>query len=250
MSGGRLRAIASALALVAVLTVLSTATLAAVTRYGEHPSAGSSELTGSTQPPTPEVPEHVFPDGQFLYGDAADNVVWEVPSQDSGWQPAGGDEYIFDDEDGAFAVGMRDGAVLHEGICGDEKFTNRALTGIVEPAADDTVELREANRELAVEWLKWASLTDDDTYLDTSGPEQRDVQLADGTPAVLASGTADQQPAGACTADRIAIDLLSFDSGRGRTTVILVRDLGGVDRRLSDADAERILGTVRLQRPE
>lgn len=178
---------------------------------------------------------------QVVTGGEHDAAVFEVGD---GWtlRPRG-TSIFYTDAEGRIRAGLDGAAVFRDGACAaGQGASNRAFAGFGRPSR---LPARRTSRVLARQWRD--ALAHDDrtaTTHEAGALRTREVQLDDGSGAVRTDvGLRITEPS-ACEAARVRASVVSLETGGWTSSVVLVRDLGVPDA-LDDADAERLLASLR-----
>ncbi|MFC4786968.1 hypothetical protein ACT8ZV_21010 [Nocardioides sp. MAHUQ-72] len=243
----RLASLLAVLAVVAVLGTAVTAVAAYTQRDGSTPSSGGGGTPGPGEPSASRTVEkvHVFDDGQFVVGDRGDNALFEVPASAEGWSLESSDTVVYYlDRQGDPAVGVNGPAVFRDGYCKKRSTSsNRGFVGFTRSATG--MGARQANTDLAKEWVAAISLNED---LRTSSPHTpvrtTQVTLADGSTAVRSTSRITLSDPGPCDPPAVQLAIVSLDTGEAVANLVMVRDLDAPGT-LDDDLAEKILSTLR-----
>lgn len=236
--------LASVLALVAVLAVLSSGTVTAAAylrRDGAAAVAGRADAVGS---PSERARPSGFAGGREVVGRGA-GARFEVPP--TGWTRQRDTVLYYVDRHGERSVAVADPAVFRAGYCPGRATSNRGFAGFTRPPAGSAVgrSVRVANRALARRWVRAVALAADLVTRRPHTPLRTVARtLADGTEAVRSTARVAVDDAGRCGAPEVAVTLLSLPTGKGVAHLVLVRDAGAAGT-LSGRMAERIVETAR-----
>ncbi len=184
---------------------------------------------------------------QLVTGGEHDAAVFEVGD---GWvlRPRG-TSLFYTDADGRISAGLDGAAVFHDGACaaqdgsvGEAATGNRAFAGFGRPSR---LSARRTSRVLAQQWRDALGHDARTGTTHAAGAlRTRRVELDDGSVAARTDvGLRIARP-GACEAARVRTSVVSLDTGRWTSSVVLVRDLGVPDA-LDGAAAERLLASLR-----
>jgi hypothetical protein len=189
----------------------------------------------------PGRPDDASGGRQMVSGGEHDAAVFEVGD---GWvlRPRG-TSLFYTDAEGRISAGLDGAAVFRDGVCAaGEGASNRAFAGFGRPSR---LPARRTSRVLAQQWRD--ALAHDartGTTHEAGALRTREVGLDDGSTAVRTDvGLVIVEPS-ACEAARVRASVVSLDTGRWTTSVVLVRDLGVPDA-LDGAAAERLLASLR-----
>ena len=224
----------------APLLVLAAVTLALVLVTSGVVVAGWADRLGG--PAAQVSPADGAPgDVQVVSGGEHDAAVFEVGD---GWvlRPRG-TSLFYTDAEGRISAGLDGAAVFRDGACAaGEGASNRAFAGFGRPSR---LPARRTSRVLAQQWRD--ALGHDartGTTHEAGALRTRAVELDDGSVAVRTDvGLGIVEPS-ACEAARVRASVVSLDTGRWTSSVVLVRDLGVPDA-LDGAAAERLLASLR-----
>lgn len=195
-------------------------------RWGEGPDA---------------TPAAVSPGAvQVVRGGERDAAAFDVAG-DWTLRPRG-TSLFYTDAEGRISAALDGAAVLRDGFCDRAGTSNRAVAGF---GRVSRLPVRRTSRAVAQQWR--AAIAYDSRTGATHGTSRvrtREVELADGSPAVRSDFTLLIAEPRACEAARVRTSVVSLDTGRWTASLVLVRDLDEPDA-LGDADAERLLGSLR-----
>lgn len=252
-------AVTAIVAAVGLVATIGTAAVVAVAE-ADGPDRSSPQTTVSTLAAPSESAAPAFRDGQTLYGDAADNLAVDVPSGADDWELTDiGDAVTFKTEDGADDFSVLGPALYAFQSCPREQ-SALGYVGLVTPIDDDGRGVDKiADRAMEL-FLYGESAGDKGEPMGTHTKiDKSEVELPDGTGAVLYTSTASVARPGRCETPSIEVNVLTVDSGAYYTTVVLGRAVehpAGYDARkrkryplMTDDTRERILASVRLQNP-
>lgn len=252
---GRTGTIALVLAALSTLALLAAIVTAAVLALGDDDAAATD---GSERPPEPSVPKPESAGGQIIYGDRRQNAQFEIPSLDIGWSVTSPGITLYDeggpDADGDGRLDKRAEVrgtigLYKEGLCTNDHGPQQpAFVGFSEPEKSDDAEA--VNKDVADNWLDVLSYKEDNkTRHEATDVTTESVDLPDDVAGYLSQATvtiaeADREK---CFPPKVEVNVLSFESGTGYvTSVVLCRDLEG-EQELADDQVEEILGTVRRE---
>ncbi|NYD57784.1 hypothetical protein BKA08_002022 [Nocardioides marinisabuli] len=183
---------------------------------------------------------------QLVRGGEHDAAVLEVGD---GWtlRPRG-TSLFYTDAQGRISAGIDGAAVFRDGFCEADgpgapgRPSNRAIAGF---GRVSRLAPRATSRELARQWRDAVAYDHRTATTHETGPlRTREVELADGSAAVRTDVALRVADPGVCEAARVQISVVSLDTGRWTSSVVLVRDRGVPDA-LGDAAADRLLGSLR-----
>lgn len=247
-----------AMAGVAVLAVVGTASFSAVVAVAGDPES-QSDPPGAGDPLNPTqtgaaVPGEAFPRSQ-VGTFSKQNVRFEVPELGSGWASPAASVIYWDLADGR--VILREQAPYGAGFCRDSGLLGFA--GPLEPEADEGQSLEEAGLDTMRPWAiaigsPQEKSTKDPPVVDppTEGPEpeveQESIMLSDGTEAVLTVMTIDIAGGGSrCSPEQSELAGVTLDVGDDLVTVVVNRDLDYAPRIRPADRRERPLIDVRTR---
>ncbi len=180
---------------------------------------------------------------QEVRGGVHDAAVFEVGD---GWtlRPRGTSLFLTDAE-GRISVALDGAAVFRDGACeagAGAASANRAVAGFGRPSR---LPARRTSRVLARQWRDAvAHDSRTGTTHATGALRTRAVTLADGSPAARSDTTVAIARPRACEAARVRVSVVSLDTGRWTSSVVLLRDLDEPDA-LGGAAADRLLAGLR-----
>ena len=180
-------------------------------------------------------------DVQVVSGGEHDAAVFEV-GDDWVLRPRG-TSLFYTDAEGRISAGLDGAALFRDGACAaGEGASNRAFAGFGRPSR---LPARRTSRLLARQWRD--ALAHDartGTTHRAGALRTREVDRDDGSAAVRTDvGLRIVEPS-ACEAARVRASVVSLDTGRWTSSVVLVRDLDVPDA-LDGASAERLLASLR-----
>lgn len=226
-----------ALAVVALALVLVTSAVVVAEwagRAGDPAVAGSAGSTGSTGQVT---------GAQVVRGGVHDAAVLEVRG-DWALRPRG-TSLFFTDAEGRISAALDGAAVFRDGACGageGSASANRAITGFGRPSR---LPARRASRAVVRQWRDAVAHDSRTGTTHATGPlRTRALALVDGSPAMRSDTTVTIREPRACEAGRVRVSVVSLDTGRWTSSVVLVRDLDEPDA-LGDDAADRLLAGLR-----
>jgi len=245
-----LTALATAAAVVAVVTVLTSGAVAGqrfATRDSgsDGPTTPAAQTTGTPTIAYPTIDKptsSVFENGQLVTGDAKRNAYFEVPAD---WDYLDTMLIGLETKDSYRGLLPRVfGAAYYDADwCGtDDLPVGRAYFGLTGPVGTDDV--RAANLKARDSWV--AGLSFDQKLGDkpptTTSP--RALTLDDGTTAYVSS-VSGRMTDGECASDLVKVTVLSIDTGEYVATVVGHRFLG-TGKDLSEAMLMKVLTSVRV----
>ena len=247
-----LTALATAAAAAAVVMVLVTAAVA--TQQFARRDTGAARVTSPTsrspsiqyRPDTPIQPT-LFEHGQIVRSDTANNAYFEVPASRDGWTTSTLEDWIgIPDVIAGPKPRAHQPASYRTGFCEADPEDALAYVGLGVPPEDDSDDVKGWNEQLLESWR--AALAEDAKKEHLGSPvvqPARELTLDDGTTAWMSSLTSPWQPAKhSCGTSRVAVSLLSIDTGAKVATVTAFRYLGtGAD--LPAGTVQKILESVR-----
>ena len=190
----------------------------------------------------------MFEDGQIVSSDTASNAYFEVPPSRDGWTTSTLEDWI---EIPAVIDGPKprtmQPAIYGKGYCEADPEGARAYVGLGVPPEADSDDVKGCERA-APEVLAGCPCRRGERGRISRAPvvqPARELTLDDGTTAWMSSLRSPWQPAeDTCETSRVAVSLLSIDTGRNVATVTAFRYLGtGAD--LPPETLQKILESVR-----
>lgn len=183
---------------------------------------------------------------QVVRGGEHDAAVLEVGE---GWtlRPRG-TSLFYTDAQGRISAGIDGAAVFRDGFCeadgssASDQPSNRAIAGF---GRVSRLAARPTSREVARQWRDAVAYDHRTATTHDTGPlRTRALELDDGSQAVRTDVAVRLAEPGECEAARVQVSVVSLDTGRWTSSLVLVRDRD-VPGALGDDAADRLLGGLR-----
>ena len=247
-----LTALATAAAAAAVVMVLVTAAVA--TQQFVRRDTGAAPTTDPTSSgpsiryrPSTSMTPTVFEHGQIVRSDAASNASFEVPASKDGWTTSTLEDWIgIPDVIPGPKPRAHQPASYRKGYCEADPEDALAYVGLGAPPEVDSDDVKDWNEQLLESWR--AALAEDAKKEHLGSPvvqPARELTLDDGTTAWMSSLTSPwQPPKHSCGTSRVAVSLLSIDTGRNVATMTALRHVG-TEADLPRKRLQKILESIR-----